>query len=529
MSNHLIVDNIINQSSEERAAMKSPNILFIQVDQLNSSSLAAYGNTFVKTPNLDRLAENGVVFETAYCNFPLCAPSRFSMAAGQLCSDIGVYDNASEMNAEIPTYAHYLRQFGYQTALSGKMHFIGPDQYHGFEKRLTADLYPADFSWVPAWSDEGKRDTNDARSVLVAGVCARSVQIDFDEEVTFRARQHLYDIARSSDDRPFFLQVSYTHPHEPYLCRREYWDLYDDHEIPLPRIPAMRVDQHDPHSVRLLRDFGMLDCSFKDEDILRARRAHYGAITYIDEMIGDVLETLRSTGADRNTVVVFTADHGEFLGERGMWFKKHFFEPALRIPLIAAAPWIGPQRIGEFASLVDLLPTFNGLATGSVWEPELEQLAGRDLTACLDRSPEPSDQMILAEYLAESTLAPIFMVRRGQYKYIASSRDPALLFDLEADPFELENLAARTDRADVRTEFENIVAKRWDEETLTQRILLSQRRRRLILEAQKTGYSPRWNHGEDARDEVAWYRGEQGYNEWAFDYLPDSAEPERLR
>ena len=106
--------------------MSLPNILFIQVDQLNASSLAAYGNTFVKTPNLDRLAENGVVFETAYCNFPLCAPSRFSMATGQLCSDIGVYDNASEMNAGLPTYAHYLRQLGYQTALSGKMHFIGP-------------------------------------------------------------------------------------------------------------------------------------------------------------------------------------------------------------------------------------------------------------------------------------------------------------------------------------------------------------------------------------------------------------------
>ena len=178
-------------------------------------------------PNLDRLASTGTVFDTAYCNFPLCAPSRFSMAAGKLCSAIGAYDNAAEMPASIPTYAHYLRAAGYQTALSGKMHFIGPDQYHGFETRLTADLYPADFSWVPNWGDEGERDTNDARSVLVAGVCERSVQIDFDEQVTFQAIQYLYDTARSDDKRPFFLQVSYTHPHEPYLCRKEYWDLYD--------------------------------------------------------------------------------------------------------------------------------------------------------------------------------------------------------------------------------------------------------------------------------------------------------------
>ena len=145
-----------------------PNIVFVQVDQLTAESLRAYGGSVCHAPNLDRLANTGTVFDTAYCNFPLCAPSRFSMAAGKLCSAIGAYDNAAEMPASIPTYAHYLRAVGYQTALSGKMHFIGPDQYHGFESRLTPDLYPADFSWVPNWGDEGERDTNDARSVLVA-------------------------------------------------------------------------------------------------------------------------------------------------------------------------------------------------------------------------------------------------------------------------------------------------------------------------------------------------------------------------
>ena len=138
--------------------MIKPNILFIQVDQLTALALKAYGNTFCKAPNLDRLAERGVVFESAYCNFPLCAPSRFSMASGQLCSRIGAFDNAAEFPASIPTYAHYLRRLGYRTALSGKMHFIGPDQHHGFERRLTPDLYPADFSWVPNWGDEGERD-----------------------------------------------------------------------------------------------------------------------------------------------------------------------------------------------------------------------------------------------------------------------------------------------------------------------------------------------------------------------------------
>ncbi|NKB50774.1 MAG: choline-sulfatase [Rhizobiaceae bacterium] len=499
--------------------MKNPNILFIQVDQMLATSLAAYGNSFAHTPHLDQIADRGVVFETAYCNFPLCAPSRFSMAAGQLCSAIGAFDNAAEMPASIPTYAHYLRSFGYQTALSGKMHFIGPDQHHGFETRLTADLYPADFSWVPNWADEGDRDTNDPRSVLISGLCARSVQIDFDEEVTFKAVRHIYDMARSADDRPFFLQVSYTHPHEPYLCRQEYWDLYEHADIPLPSVPPMRENQHDAHSVRLLKDFGMLDFGFEEADVRRARRAYYGSISYLDELIGNILAALKSTGMDRNTAIIFTSDHGEMLGERGMWFKKHFFEPSLRIPLLMYAPWIKPQRVSEFASLVDLLPTFNGLAQGSVWEAEVEPLEGDDLTALLDRgNPEPS-RAIHAEYLAEATLAPIFMIRRGRYKFVSSSKDPALLFDVETDPDELTNLAGEQSLAGVVKSFQAEVESKWDEEEITVRILQSQQRRRLILNAQKNGLPPRWNHGEEPGDQVVWYRGDGGYNEWAFDHL----------
>lgn len=505
--------------------MSAPNILFLQVDQLNALSLAAYGNTVTRTPNLDRLAGTGAVFETAYCNFPLCAPSRFSMATGQLCSTIGAFDNAAEMGAEYPTYAHYLRALGYQTALSGKMHFIGPDQFHGFETRLTADLYPADFSWVPNWADEGERDTNDPRSVLVSGICERSVQIDFDEEVTFKAKRHLYDIARSSDDRPFFLQVSYTHPHEPYLCRRAFWDLYEGIDIPSPRVPAMRANQHDAHSVRILKDFGMLNYAFKDTDILRARRAHYGAISYVDAMIGEILDTLKATGAGSNTAIVFTADHGEFLGERGMWFKKHFFEPSLRVPLIVHAPWIKPQRIREFASLADLLPTFNGLATGSIWEPTVEPLEGADLTAYLDRPDATPERVIHAEYLAETALAPIFMIRQGRYKYITSSRDPALLFDVESDPDELVNLADDAAHSGTVAALRKAVEAKWNEPALTERIRLSQRRRQMILKAQTGGVPPRWNHGEAPGEKVSWYRGEQGYNEWAFDYLPEGGKP----
>lgn len=500
--------------------MARPNIMFIQVDQLAAQFLRSYGDTVCQAPNLDALAKQGTVFETAYCNFPLCAPSRASMATGRLCSEIGAYDNAAELPASTPTYAHYLRASGYQTALSGKMHFIGPDQHHGFETRLTPDLYPADFSWVPNWGDEGKRDTNDARSVTVAGVCERSVQMDFDDLVTHHAVQYLYDVARSDDDRPFFLQVSYTHPHEPYLCQKKHWDLYEEINIPLPDVPALKAAEHDAHSARLLSDFGMLDVRFSDDDIRRARRAYYGSISYLDDMIGRVLATLDAIGQRDNTVILFTSDHGEMLGERGMWFKKHFFEHALRIPLIVSGGAFGPGRAATPVSLVDLLPTFMGVAEGAGWTSPVEPLDGTDLAGLLD---EPDiDRPILAEYLAEATAAPIFMVRRGQFKYVWSAKDAPLLFDVYADPSERVNLATDPSYADLGAQLRAYVLQRWDNDALSEKIKRSQRRRRLVLSGDLQGTRPRWNHGEDPGSEVVWYRGEGSYNDWAFEYLPVS-------
>nr|XP_061808134.1 choline-sulfatase-like [Nerophis lumbriciformis] len=443
--------------------MKNPNILFIQVDQMAAAALQSYGDKICQAPTLDRLAETGVVFERAYCNFPLCAPSRSSMATGQLCSAIGAYDNAAEFSSEIPTYAHYLREFGYQTSLSGKMHYIGPDQFHGFEKRLTADLYPADFSWVPNWGDEGKRDTNDARSVTVSGTCERSVQIDFDNEVTEKAISHLREMAALSDKRPFFMQVSYTHPHEPYLCKQAFWDLYNHDQIPVPRVGALSELEHDPHSVRLLKDFAMFGVDFPREDVQRARHAYYGSISYLDSLIEKLLETLADSGYSSNTAIVFTSDHGDFLGERGMWFKKHFYEPSLRVPLIIQAPWISPCRIDELVSLVDLLPTFNGFATGQRWESQHEELE---------------------------------------------------------DPDERINLARSETHAGLVASFTHEVVDKWNSARLSHDIRLSQKRRGLIRSAQSQGDAVRWNHGEVPGEKVRWYRGEEGYNEWAFNYLP---------
>lgn len=502
------------------AMSEKTNILFIQVDQLMAETLRTYGDSVCHAPNLDLLAARGAVFERAYCNFPLCAPSRFSMATGRLCSKIGAYDNAADMPASIPTYAHYLRHAGYRTALSGKMHFIGPDQFHGFERRLTPDVYPADFSWVPREGGMKKSETNDTRGVTVSGVAERTVQIDYDDRVTFEAIQYLYDVARDTEDtRPFFLQVSWTHPHDPYLCRPDYWALYDGKDIPMPRTGALPEAEHDAHSVRLLENFSLLGVEFPHDDIMRARRAYYGSISYIDAMLGKLLEVLDATGQAGNTAIVFTSDHGEMLGERGMWFKKHFFEPSLRVPLMIAMPGKSPKRVAGLASLVDLLPTFMGLAEGPGWSCPVEDLDGIDLTPYLDDVEISPDRAVYAEYLAEATPAPITMIRRGKLKYLHSETDPALLFDIEADPDERTNLANDPEYSEIVSRLAAETRQKWDSGALWQDIGESRRRRILIQASNKQGAAQSWNHGEEHGDKVLWYRGHEGYNEWAFQYM----------
>lgn len=500
----------------------APHILFIQTDQLSPFVLKAYGDKICHSPTIDRLAATGIVYENAYCNFPLCAPSRFSMAAGQLASRIGAFDNAAEFPASIPTYAHYLRAQGYQTCLSGKMHFVGPDQLHGFEKRLTSDIYPADFEWTADWEATEFKGATDIRMLTNSGICARSVQLDYDEEVAHRAVGELYDIARSEDKRPFFLQASFTHPHDPYLCTPDMWALYDDLEIPLPRTGKLPEADNDAHSLRLLKQHGLADAEIDDEIVLRAKRAYYGSVSYLDRKVAEILAALDACGFADNTVIVFCSDHGEMLGERGLWLKKNFFEPSLRVPLIIYDPRHNkPGRVSEACSLVDLLPTFLSLATNGNWDEPVDPLDGTDLTQLsVQGQRSEKNHSVYAELLSEGVPAPTFMIRQGAYKFIANGVDPDLLFDLRDDPCEIHNLAGMATHSDVHSRFKSLMSEKWDRDALTTEILQSQKRRLFIKKAMKCGSSTSWDHAIEGVGEGNWFRGQMNYNDWAFDHLP---------
>jgi len=477
--------------------VNKPNFLILMADQLTARALPAYGNRIAKTPHLDALASQGVVFDSFYCNSPLCAPSRFSWLSGRQVSAIGAYDNAAEFPAQVPTFAHYLRAAGYHTVLSGKMHFCGADQLHGFEERLTTDIYPADFGWTPDWSRFEERPSwyHTMDSVTQAGPCTRTNQIDFDDEVVFQARQKIFDLARSRDRRPFCLVASMTHPHDPYAIAMPYWQRYEGVAIDAPRV-QMSPDALDPHSRRLRHVCGLDLLPLSEAQVHAARRAYYGAVSYVDEQIGSLLGALSDSGFAADTIVLVLADHGDMLGERGLWYKMSFFEPACRIPLIVHAPRrFAPRRVMQSASLVDILPTLIELA-GARLADCATPIDGSSLAAQLEGAAGKDE--VIGEYLAEGAIAPLVMIKRGRYKFVHSPVDPDQLYDLAADPDELDNLAQGAARQLPENqsrlrEFRAEVARRWDLEALHGAVLESQRRRHLVYRALRAGRYTPWD------------------------------------
>jgi choline-sulfatase len=471
------------------AAGRRPNVLLLMVDQLAAAWLPAYGNAVAQAPHLTALAGEGVRFESAYCASPLCGPSRAAMLTGRLPSATGVYDNAAEWPAATPTVAHALRAAGYATILAGKMHFVGPDQLHGYEERLTTDVYPADFDWTPDWSlPAGARLPwyHNVESLLQAGVRESAMQTDYDDEVCFQAVRKLRELARGGDGRPFFLTVSFTNPHDPWEVRRRHWELYDGVNVGVPA--AGRAS--DPHSIRLRDMCGLDERPLAEDEVARARRAYYAAVSYADERIGEVLAVLEACGHAADTVVIFTADHGELLGEHGLWYKMSFLDPSARVPLIVRAPGVAPGRVRPCVSQLDLAPTLAELAGAEVDGDDLE---GASLLPHL-MGGDGAAGAVVAEYLAEGVTAPAVMIRRGRSKYIRCGEDPDQLFDLDADPHEMADIAGDGSAAELVAAFGQEAEARWDLAGIERRVLASQGRRRAVGRALAVGAHFPWDY-----------------------------------
>ena len=476
-----------------------PNILLLMVDQMTIRAMSIYGNRIAKMPHLENLAAQSVLFENAYCAAPLCAPARFSLLTGKQSVNINAFDNASEFPASTPTMAHHLRDCGYSTTLCGKMHFIGPDQLHGFNERLTTDVYPSTYAWVPHWDKGASYITSGVTcaSILEAGPCIRSMQMDYDDEVEYRAVQKLYDLARFSQQQPFFLTVSFTHPHHPFTIGQSFWDRYSNDEIDLPPVGEIPFEDLDYHSRGLYFAHGRHLHQINEQHVRNARHAYYGMLSYLDDKIGRLMKVLDQTGLAEDTLVIFTSDHGEMLGERGMWHKHNFFEPSIRVPLTMRWPGrLEHSAIGEPVSHIDLLPTLMELV-GT--DNGLADMDGQSLLPLLQGGS--GDHPVFADYLAIGPCVPCRMVRSGNYKYMYTHEKDEQLFNLADDPYEQKNIVAEPDCKQIKAQLKQALLTSWNPQEVDQRVRLDQRRRIAINNT--PNHAPGWDYiyrkGDDAR------------------------------
>jgi choline-sulfatase len=292
----------------------------------------------------------------------------------------------------------------------------------------------------------------------------------------------------------------------------EYWDRYKDVTIDGPRVPAIPDSELDPHSRRIREMCAGNGIEVPDEVVLNARRAHYAAVSYIDDKVGQLLGALETVGLRDETVVIFTADHGEMLGERGLWYKMSFFEDSVGIPLIVSAPAkFPPRRVDTSVSLLDMVPTLAELG-GVNPTTGTGHLDGASLVPLLSGESATRADTVVGEYLAEGALAPVVMIRRHSLKFVSSPGDPDQLFDLTADPAELINLAAEPKRVDEVGAFREEVARRWDLGVLRSEVVDSQRRRRLIARALSVGSPATWDFEPDQDSNRRYVRG---YDFWS--------------
>ncbi len=447
----LSVAALASAASIEAEVRTRPNILIIMADQHSSHALGCYGNRTVQTPNLDRLASRGTLFEHAYCQAPLCVPSRMSFLTGQQPSEDRVWINSDSLPSDTATFAHALGAAGYSTTLIGRMHMNGIDQWHGFEKRLVGDVG----SNLLSPNLRGGAASSQP-SVDIAGPGHTAYEA-FDTDVTSAAVEFLRNV--STVKQPFCAVVGFVLPHSPYVCSKEEWNYYYD-RVGVPTVPSGYFEQLHP-AVRAWRKArGVEDLT--PEKIRRARTGYYGLVTEIDRNVGKIVDTLESLGLDKDTCVLYTSDHGEMAGENGMWWKFNFYEGAVTVPLIVSYPKGFPQgvRAGEIVSLVDVSQTLCEIAGTT----PMSTSSGKSLLPLLEGRSVDWPNEALSELPLISPVPATRMIRRGPWKLVNFDGMRPQLFNLEDDPHEFHDLGEDPAYSEVRQDLLIRSQKNWTPE-----------------------------------------------------------------
>ena len=443
--------------AEESVAGKKPNILLIMSDEHNSGILGCYGNKIVKTVNLDSLSKNGITFDACYTNSPLCVPSRESFVSGKYISRYGVWSNSSELpNDDVSSVPHLLNAAGYESFLCGKMHLqsgrhygyteIGDDNEHhksGKVGRMDPDLKP-----VKKLSNRFEKFYAGDDSPIIA----------HDTWVTEKTIDFLKN--RKAGGKPFFLTVGYHAPHFPLIVPQAYFNAYKD-KVPMPNIPEGYLDSL-PRNYKALRNGFSME-KVPDDIVKKGRELYYGLTQWLDEEVGKVLGALKDSVLAENTIIIYTTDHGENMGEHGLWWKNCVYDSAARIPLIVSWPgkWKGGQRRAGACSLVDVASTIVDMGGGKTpgdWD-------GTSMIKWMDDSSSSWKDMAISEYYSHCITSGYVMIRKGSLKYTyhtpADDKHPAEkeLYDLAKDPGEFKNLAGDLEYKDKVAELHDALLK----------------------------------------------------------------------
>ncbi len=413
------------------------NVLLIMSDQHHHRFMGCAGDPLVQTPALDALAAQGVRFARASCSYPLCVPSRSSFLTCRQPHEIDVYTNNCELRTDRPTFAHAFHGAGYETVLAGRMHFNGIDQRHGFERRLIGDAAGTAYTLVhPQAPPLGALDgTNDQHlPTLMKSGPGWSAYLEYDKIVSTTAADWLLQRGEASGQRPFLLTVGLMQPHCPFVAPEADFYRYWPHITPeaLPRFDPSTV--HPVHAFH--RRYGQVEHVPIDAQ-RRSRAAYYGMVTYMDRQIARVLEALDRSGLRESTIVVYLSDHGEQLGEHGLWWKSTFYDGSVAVPMIVRLPegTRAGSVVRENVSLVDVGVTLLDL----VGAPPLPGATGRSFARLLREGGDPNwPDEVFAEYNPRhETAAPCQrMIRRGPWKLNVYLGHRSQLFNLDDDPAE---------------------------------------------------------------------------------------------
>jgi len=416
--------------------MRPRNILVIMSDEHNPKVLGCAGHPVIHTPNLDALAARGTRFSAAYTTSPVCIPARAGFACGKYIHQIGYWDNADAYDGAIPSWHHLLREAGHRVASVGKLHFRLVGEDHGFsEEIIPMHIYEGKGDLLGLIRDDMPRRGNSKKMIGMAGP-GESTYTLYDKDICSRAQVWLREEAPKAKDKPWVLFVSFVAPHFPLTAPPEHYYRYWDRDLPLPKLYAREQRPSHPYIAEYGRNFNYDDYFEGPGDVKKALSGYFGLVSYLDENIGKLLRALEDGGFAEDTVVMYTSDHGDNLGARGLWGKSTMYEEIAGVPFLLAGPGIPAGRVIDTpVSHVDAFPTLMEIAG----EQMPSGFPGFSLTR-ISEGFKP-ERTVLSEYHGMGSSTGAFAVRVGKWKYVHYAKYGPQLFDLENDPEETMDLA----------------------------------------------------------------------------------------